>query len=160
MAVQFAIATAADAEVIAQLVLELTEEICLRAKVPSFELDVAGTVARTRAFLLQGVYTVILGWDGGQAVAVACMAESYALYAGGKIGIVQEFYVQPAHRSGGVGASLIAEVYALGKQRAWACVELCTPPLPEFSATIAFYQRHGLQPVGGRKMRVHLHALG
>ena len=32
-------------------------------------------------------------------------------------------------------------------------IELCTPPLPEFEASLRFYQKNGLAPVGGRKMR-------
>ncbi|WP_373888325.1 GNAT family N-acetyltransferase [Massilia sp. YMA4] len=72
-----------------------------------------------------------------QPAGVITVTESHALYAGGRIGIVQECYVGPAYRSHGVGAAL----------------ELCTPPLPRFERTLAFYQRHGLVPVGGRKMR-------
>jgi GNAT superfamily N-acetyltransferase len=81
------------------------------------------------------------------------MTETYALYIGGKIGVIQEFYVSPEHRAAGVGSMLIEQVKAYGKQNDWSCIELCTPPLPAFEQTLNFYQQNGLIPVGGRKMR-------
>jgi len=52
-----------------------------------------------------------------------------------------------------VGSMLIEQVKDYGKKRNWTCIELCTPPLPEFKRTLNFYQKNGLNPVGGRKMR-------
>lgn len=156
MSMQFELAGVASAAIIAEMVLELTTEICTRSNIPAFNLDLEDTKRRTIAFLEQGHYTAILGLRDGVPVAVACMAESYALYAGGKIGIIQECYVRPQHRSGGMGTALIGAVYAHGAGRGWACVELCTPPLPAFEPTLRFYQRQGLEPVGGRKMRAYL----
>jgi len=89
-------------------------------------------------------------------VAVATITETYALYAGGKIGVIQEFYVIPEFRSYGVGAMLIEQVKLYGQERQWSCIELCTPPLPEFERTLSFYLHNGLVPVGGRKMRQNL----
>lgn len=48
---------------------------------------------------------------------------------------------------------LIQQVQDYGKKHNWSCIELCTPPLPEFEQTLNFYQKNGLTPVGGRKMR-------
>ena len=90
--------------------------------------------------------------------AVATISETYALYAGGKIGIIQEFYVIPEFRSSGVGSKLLDAIRIHGVNRNWSCIELCTPPLPEFERTVAFYQTNGLLPVGGRKMRQNLNA--
>jgi len=77
-------------------------------------------------------------------------------YTGGKIGVIQEFYVSPKHRASGVGSMLIEQVQNYGKQQRWSCIELCTPPLPEFERTLSFYQQNGLIPVSGRKMRQSL----
>lgn len=145
-----------NAAEIAGLVIELTEEICTRADIHGFNINTEDTVKRTIDFIENGFYTAILGVSEDGPVAVACIAESYALYAGGKIGIIQEFYVKPAYRSHGIGSKLIDAVFEFGKKQGWACVELCTPPLPAFDKTLQFYQRQGLNPVGGRKMRGYL----
>lgn len=63
---------------------------------------------------------------------VSIFTESCALYAGGKIGIILEFYVVPEFRSTGIGARLISEVQNYGRENGWSCIELGTPPLPEF----------------------------
>lgn len=77
------------------------------------------------------------------------MTETYALYAGGKIGGIQEFYVAPAHRASGVGTLLIEQVRLHGAECNWSCIELCTPPLPAFERTLRFYERNGLGLLGG-----------
>jgi len=69
------------------------------------------------------------------------------------MGVIQEFYVIPEYRSAGIGAQLIEEVRNYGLAQHWACIELCTPPLPAFDKALSFYQKNGLAPVGGRKMR-------
>ena len=91
---------------------------------------------------------------------MASMTENFALYAQGKIGTVQEFYVEPDYRSSGVGANLMDAVKAHAKAHHWACIELCTPPLPQFNGSLCFYQSQGLAAVGGRKMRIKLNTYG
>lgn len=136
--------------------MDLTGEICSRTATNHFGIDLAGTQERCRALLAGGMYGAIIGEVQGDAVAVSTFTESYALYAGGKVGIIPEFYVAPAWRSAGVGRQLIAKVREHGRARGWSCLELCTPPLPEFERTLAFYQGNGLAPVGGRKMRQNI----
>lgn len=156
MQVHFNYATPSDAIVVARLVEALTTEICNRTNSQHFDIDLEGTTRRCKDFLENGYYSAILGFYADQPVALATLAETYALYAGGKIGVIQEFYVTPVFRSRGVGEALIAQVRAHGERKAWACMELCTPPLPAFERTLAFYQSNGLMPVGGRKMRQSL----
>lgn len=151
----FAKATADDAEEIARLVYALTEEICQRTA-HEFGIDLPGTIQMCRQLISAGHYAVIVGRSAGSAIAVATLAETYALYAGGKIGVIQEFYVAPEFRSTGVGAALLQRVNEHARECGWSCIELCTPPLPEFEKTLAFYTRQGLAAVGGRKMRKHL----
>ncbi|MDD1615484.1 MAG: hypothetical protein LUQ28_03020, partial [Methylococcaceae bacterium] len=61
--------------------------------------------------LSAGHYATIIGWSENIPVAVATITETYALYAGGKIGIIQEFYVIPEFRCLGVGAMLFCPPY-------------------------------------------------
>lgn len=156
MSILFRIASFHDAKSIGSLVLKLTEEICTRTKAQHFDVDLASTIQRCENLMRDGHYGAILGFSGDSAIAVATFTESYALYAGGKIGIIPEFYVEPDMRSSGVGAKLIDAVKRHGRTNGWSCIELCTPPLPEFERTLQFYQDNGLIPVGGRKMRIQL----
>lgn len=146
-------ATADDAQIVAGLVMRLTEEISTRMNAQRFDIDLDGTTARCRELLAAGHYEAIIGFADDAAIAVATLTETYALYAGGKMGVIQEFYVTPEYRSSGVGAQLITAVRDHAQAHDWACIELCTPPLPQFERTLEFYQANGLSPVGGRKMR-------
>ncbi len=156
MKLKFIQATPDHAEIIGSLVVQLTQEICERTHAQHFDIDLEGTVQRCEALLTAGHYAAIVGWSDKIPVAVSTITETYALYAGGKIGVIPEFYVIPEFRSSGVGAMLIEQVRNYGRQLGWSCIELCTPPLPEFERTLSFYQHNGLMPVGGRKMRQNL----
>lgn len=146
----------ADAPVVAALVMALTDEICARSGAEPFPVDTVATTSLCQQLIEKGHYTVLLGRYGRMPVAVATIAETHALYAGGVIGVVQEFFVRPEVRSTGVGAAMIEAVGRLGTERGWACIELCTPPLPVFEGALRFYERNGFKAVGGRKMRRRL----
>jgi GNAT superfamily N-acetyltransferase len=156
VSIEYKVATENDAEVIGKLVLQLTEEICLKTSSNHFNIDLTSTITRCRELMLNHYYGAIIGFSNNNPIAVSTFTESYALYAGGKVGIIPEFYVVPEFRSTGVGAQLISEVKDYGRKNGWSCIELCTPPLPEFERTLMFYQKNGLAPVGGRKMRQHI----
>ncbi|WP_062061532.1 GNAT family N-acetyltransferase [Cellvibrio sp. OA-2007] len=156
MSIKFAVATESHAEVIAAFVIKLTEEICLKTNVQFFSIDLDETVARCRELIRDKNYGAIIGYRADQPIAMSTFTESYALYAGGKIGVIPEFYVDPLYRSSGVGAKLISVIKDYGRDHGWACIELCTPPLPEFERTLGFYQNNGLMAVGGRKMREYI----
>lgn len=154
--IKFSQATVEQANIIASLVVQLTQEICTRTHVQHFNIDLEGTIKRCAELLSAGHYAAIIGWLNNTPIAVSTISETYALYAGGKIGVIQEFYVAPEYRAAGVGAMLITQVKQYGQNHDWSCMELCTSPLPEFERTLSFYQQHGLNPVGGRKMRLNL----
>lgn len=156
MNINFRKASFDDAEIIGTLVVELTNEICELTNVKHFDIDLNNTIQRCRTLIKAGHYAGIIGEVENKAIAVVTMTETYALYAGGKIGVIQEFYVSPDFRASGVGSMLIEQVQQYGQQNDWSCIELCTPPLPEFERTLNFYQKNGLIPVGGRKMRQDL----
>jgi GNAT superfamily N-acetyltransferase len=153
MKINFRVATIKDSEIIGSLVVDLTTEICKLTKAKHFNIDLNGTIQRCRELINDGHYSAIIGIYDNNPIAVVTMTETYALYAGGKIGVIQEFYVSPEFRTSGVGSMLIEQVQGYGKKNNWSCIELCTPPLPEFERTLNFYQKNGLIPVGGRKMR-------
>lgn len=142
-----------DVQLVAGLVLDLTDEIVARCEGVKFQRDMVLTGALCADWLASGIYTVLLAHAEGRAVGLAAFSETHALYAGGKIGVLQECYVVPDARGHGVGKRLLDEAVALAGQRGWVCMELCTPPLPEFAGAIEFYRGAGFVPVGGRKMR-------
>ena len=156
MNLTFSQAKPEDAGTIASLTVQLTQEICRQTRTQHFDLDLTETVQMCKEWLAAGHYAAIIGWSDNCPVAVATVTATYALYAGGKLGIIQEFYVIPEFRSLGIGAKLIGQVREYGRHQGWACIELCTPPLPEFERALNFYQNNGLVPVGGRKMRQKL----
>jgi GNAT superfamily N-acetyltransferase len=139
---------------VVRLVSALTDEICdACGDDRHFARDATAALELCRRWVQEGAYQPLLALDAGYPVGVCTLAETYALYAGGRVGVIQEFYVAPSHRSRQVGRRMLHSAFAVMKTRGWACLELCTPPLPMFERTIDFYERHGFSPVGGRKMR-------
>jgi len=153
MKINFREATVQDSEIIGSFVVDLTSEICDLTNAKHFDLDLNGTIQRCNELISDGHYAAIIAVNETKPIAVVTMTETYALYAGGKIGVIQEFYVVPEFRASGVGSMLIEQIQDYGNKHDWSCIELCTPPLPEFERTLNFYQKNGLNPVGGRKMR-------
>jgi GNAT superfamily N-acetyltransferase len=155
LSLQIIPATCEHATVVASLITALTREICDRCNDQThFDHKETLTAQLCARWIDEGMYTVLLAWSGDRAVGVVTIAESHALYAEGKIGIIQECYVLPEYRSQTAGSALLDAALALAPSRGWACMELCTPPLPEFAAALRFYERHAFKAVGGRKMRV------
>jgi GNAT superfamily N-acetyltransferase len=153
MQIKFKVAKLEDSEAIGAMVISLTNEICKLTKAKHFDINIASTILRCRDLMSDGHYAAIIGEYQNEPIAVVTFTETYALYAGGKIGLIQEFYVLPEYRASGIGSSLVEQVKKYGKQHNWSCIELCTPPLPEFEKALTFYKKNGLNPVGGRKMR-------
>jgi len=156
MNINFREATLKDSALIASMVMKLTNEISDLTNGQHFDIDLDGTTQRCHELIRDGHYCAIIGECENMPISLVTLTETYALYAGGKIGVIQEFYVSPNFRASGIGSILIEQVKKYGKQKAWSSIELCTPPLPEFERTLRFYQNNGLIPVGGRKMRQHL----
>ncbi|HKJ86943.1 MAG TPA: GNAT family N-acetyltransferase [Gammaproteobacteria bacterium] len=148
----------ADSLQIAGMVGELLGEIMASTGQAHFHFD--GEAARQRlvAWLEVGDYRAFLARAPGDPdpLGVICVTETQALYAGGALGLVPEFFVRPAWRSRGVGRALLQRVRALGAERGWGRLEVTTPPLPAFERTFAFYERQGLTVAGGRKMKLEL----
>jgi len=153
MNIKFRQATIKDIEIISDMVVELTNEISELTQSQPFDINRQNTIDCCESLIRDGHYFAIIGEVENKPIAVATMTQTYALYAGGKLGSIQEIYISPQYRSFGFGALLIKQVQTFATQQKWNCIELCTPPLPEFERTLSFYQKNGLTPVGGRKMR-------
>jgi GNAT superfamily N-acetyltransferase len=154
MSVRIEMARPESAVMVAGLTLELTDEIIRRTGAPLFEMSRSETVARCERYLREGLYHTVCAFEGEHMVGMASLCQSHALYTLGTFGIVQEFYVQPDYRSRGIGKRLLARALQFAREQGWQRLELCTPPLPDFQATLEFYQREGFEVTGGRKMKL------
>ena len=81
--------------------------------------------------------------DAGDTVGVLTLAECFAIYAGGRFGIINELYVSSGHRSEGVGERLVAAACEYGKTRDWRRIDVTAPAGERWQRTVAFYERLG-----------------
>lgn len=88
-------------------------------------------------------FTAFLARDGGEAVGVLTLTEHFAIYAGGRYGVIDEMYVVPGHRSSGVGRRLVAAARELGRERGWRRLDVTAPPGAAWERTVRFYEARG-----------------
>lgn len=144
-----------QADVIAILVGDLLQEIMDRIGTDVFHFDLEETKERLRDFIDFEKNFVFIAIDGvsNQIIGFVSSYKGYALYAEGVFGTIAELYVKPSYRSQGIGKMLIQSVKNFGDDRGWKCLEVTTPPLPQFDATLSFYEREGFEISGGRKLK-------
>jgi GNAT superfamily N-acetyltransferase len=91
----------------------------------------------------------------GAAVGFMTLAESFAIFARGRYGIINELWVHPDARAQGVGAALLLHCKAFGRARGWRRIDVTAPPGPEWDRSFDFYRKHGFTPTG-RKLKTLL----
>lgn len=144
------------AEDIAKLAVCLLNEIIERSGLAAFDVDEAKAVRLCSDFMADRRYHVLAAFEDDRIVAFGALCESQSLYAEGRFGIVQEFYVEPEYRGQNLGQRMIDSMSVYAKAQGWTRLELCTPPIPAFDRTVSFYQNNGFEITGGYKMK---HAL-
>ncbi len=87
--------------------------------------------------------------DSDRYVGIITLAETLSLYAGGRIGVINELYVEPDFRSEGVGKMLLDAAKELAEERGWARLEVTTPG-EDYVKTLRFYEREGFMGIGPR----------
>jgi GNAT superfamily N-acetyltransferase len=133
----------ADAGAVVGLLQRLYDEI---------EHDVPASLARSTAATLLGDgdrFVALLAIDTQSGVPVGALTaiESAAIYAGGTIGVISEFYVAPESRSHGLGRELLAAIAHVGAERKWRRIEVTAPP-DNNARQVAFYRRNGFETSG------------
>ena len=93
--------------------------------------------------------------SSGAAVGIATVVESFAIYANGTYGIINEMFVAPPHRSSGVGRALIQAAIDWGRERGWKRIEVTAPESARWTRTRAFYEREGFT-FAGPKLKLPL----
>ena len=86
--------------------------------------------------------------DSGSPVGVITLAESFAIYAGGNYGIINELYVAPEYRSRGVGRMLLDAIKDFAREKGWERVDVTAPTGEKWRRTVAFYEREGFAFTG------------
>ena len=92
-----------------------------------------------------------IGFDQNHdPLGVITVSTAVAIYAAGTVGIIQELYVAPAHRSAGLGQLLLATVVDLGRTAGWNRIEIGAPSADRWQRTINFYKANGFSEIGPR----------
>jgi GNAT superfamily N-acetyltransferase len=133
----------ADAGAVLALLQQLYDEI---------KHDVPAQLARSTAAALLGDgdrFVALLAIDAasGEPVGALTAIESAAIYAGGTIGVISEFYVTPESRSRGLGRDLLDAIARIGAERNWRRIEVTAPP-DNNHRQVAFYRRNGFETSG------------
>ena len=141
--ITFRIADESDTQVVSELLAKLFEEV---GHTP--------TASEIAAIFLQidsdDFHSTLLALDDDEdVVGVLTLVESLALYAGGRIGVVNELYVVPEYRSEGVGKLLLDAAKELAESRGWVRLEVTTPGA-DYPKTLHFYEREGFMAIGPR----------
>lgn len=138
------VADESHTDVVAELLAGLFEDV-------GHDLTAPEIAARFVAIDSDDRHSTLLAVDeeSEEVVGVITVTESLALYAGGRIGVVNELYVVPPFRSEGVGKILVDAVKELARERGWARLEVTTPG-DDYTKTLRFYEREGFLRVGPR----------
>ena len=91
--------------------------------------------------------------EGGANAGVLTLTETFAIYAGGRYGVIDELYVEPALRSAGIGRLLLEEAVAVARERGWRRLDVTAPPGAAWSRTVAFYEANGFVFTGPKLRR-------
>ncbi|MBF0273964.1 MAG: GNAT family N-acetyltransferase [Nitrospinae bacterium] len=147
-----------DSQAITEMVKELTDEIIATMDDVAFNIDVIKLTKKCRELIEKNNYFIFLAFKENEKgpVGFVSLSESYALYAEGEFGIIQEFYVKQEFRSEGIGRELTKKAVAFGKNKGWKRLEVNTPPLPQWNKSAKFYQKEGFEFSGGRKLKLTL----
>lgn len=76
-------------------------------------------------------------------MGVLTLTDHFAIYAGGRYGVIDELYVAPGHRSAGVGGMLLEAAKTLGREKAWRRLDVTAPAGEAWERTVRFYEARG-----------------
>lgn len=95
---------------------------------------------------------LLIAEQDGQLVGVAAASFQLAIHTAGRYALLQDLWVKPTHRSGSIGAQLVAELCAQSRALGLPRVEVGLPSedFPRIEATRGFYLKNGFKPLGPR----------
>ena len=96
-----------------------------------------------------GRFLALLAKDeSGTAVGVLTLSASFALYAGGDYGTIDEMYVRPGYRGVGIGRQLVQAAVAIARERGWYRLDVTGPADQRDERAMRFYERLGFEFTG------------
>jgi GNAT superfamily N-acetyltransferase len=135
------------AKVIIQKVAELVSELAGQV----FVYNEAVALGFIEEAMATGKYMALLAVnESEEVVGILTLGESGAVYAGGKFGVIHEFYIDPDVRFRGIGKLLIEAAKQKSLSLNWARLEVGAPPYPAWKKTKLFYLKEGFQEIGPR----------
>jgi GNAT superfamily N-acetyltransferase len=147
-------AEGSDAAAVADAVEALLEELGGRRPArPALEAEVAALIDD------DGVGELLVAEQDGAIVGVLAASWQRAIHVPGRYATIQDLWVDPDWRSGGIGAELVEALAARARERGVARIEVGLPR-EDFAAleqTEAFYRGAGFEHLGPR-MRLLLGA--
>jgi GNAT superfamily N-acetyltransferase len=144
-----------DAEVVSRLTKELFAEV---GHIPPMT-DLNQTAAFCKDILENEEYPILLAMDSkGLVAGILTLSESISIYAGGRLGVIREFYVVPNMRSKGVGKALLEKAKEFSQNKGWKRIEVTLPPKEKLFRTYTFYTREGFREIGPRLKYEDLHS--
>ncbi|MCX6234365.1 MAG: GNAT family N-acetyltransferase [Bacteroidetes bacterium] len=99
-------------------------------------------------FINKGIIKVAI--YNNEIIGFISLIESYAIYASGKYGVINELYVKPHFRSKGIGEKLMLYANQLKEIKEWSRLELSPPEESKWKRTLNFYLKEGFNPTGVR----------
>jgi GNAT superfamily N-acetyltransferase len=96
------------------------------------------------------VFGLLARNSAGATVGVLMLNQCEAIYALGRFGEISELYVDPQHRSSGLGSILLQAAVSLAHSKNWSMLEVGAPDVPRWQKTVDFYMRNGFLNVGPR----------
>jgi len=139
-------ATVKDSEAVLRLVKELFYDLGHQMKV-----DDRRALLFCKKILKSGKYMAFLS-IGPQDYAngIITMSEGLSIYAGGKFGVIREFYIMPEMRSKGLGKALLEKAKKFGRSKGWRRIEVTPPDKTKWRRAYRFYVREGFREIGPR----------
>ena len=144
-----------DAETVSRLVKELFAEV---GHIPPIT-DFNQSVAFCKDILEDDEYVVLLAMDSkGYVAGILTLSEGISIYAGGRFGVIREFYVVPNMRSKGIGKALLERAKEFSQNKGWKRIEVALPSKEKHFRTYTFYAREDFREIGPRLKYKDLHA--
>jgi len=139
-------ATGKDAETVLRLAKELFYDLGHQMKV-----DDQQDLLFCKKILKSGKYVVFLS-IGPQDYAngIITLSEGLSIYAGGRFGVIREFYIIPEMRSKGLGKALLEKAKEFGRKNEWKRIEVTPPDKTKWRRSYRFYVREGFKEIGPR----------
>lgn len=146
-------ATSADKKAVG----DLAHRLLLDVDAPRFDPDgyaaIAGELLGSDSGFIAYLAVTAAGDENGgngqeKVVGLITLAETCALFSGGRFGELQEFFIDPAYRSGGLGQRMLRFAVDEGKRRKWQRLQVNAPSPEKSQRSYDFYKKAGFEDIG------------